>query len=81
MHVDEKSDGAIVPMKRSNKGGQPPAEVVEGRALIVSAFLTVLAWWLERKPRLPPSQIDAMFRRLVINGIGGPSSHAKSRRG
>jgi hypothetical protein len=32
MHVGEKSDGAIVPRKRSNKGGQPPAEVVEGRA-------------------------------------------------
>jgi hypothetical protein len=31
MHMGEKSDGAIVPMKRSNNGGQPPAEVVEGR--------------------------------------------------
>jgi hypothetical protein len=32
MHVGEKSDGAIVPLKRPNKGGQPPAEAVEGRA-------------------------------------------------
>jgi hypothetical protein len=32
MHVGEKSDGAIVPGKRPNNGGQPPAEVVEGRA-------------------------------------------------
>ena len=30
-HVDEKSDEAIVLMKRSNKGRQLPAEVVEGR--------------------------------------------------
>jgi AcrR family transcriptional regulator len=37
---------------------------------IVGAFLTVLAWWLERKPRLEPAQVDAMFRRLVIRGIG-----------
>ena len=32
MHVDEKSDEAIVPKKRPNKGRQPPAEAVEGRA-------------------------------------------------
>ena len=31
MHVDEKSDEAIVPRKRSNKGRQLPAEIVEGR--------------------------------------------------
>jgi hypothetical protein len=30
--VDEKSDEAIVPWKRPNKGRQLPAEVVEGRA-------------------------------------------------
>src|SRR5262245_42084555 len=32
MHADEESDEGIVPMKQSNKGGLPPAEVVEGRA-------------------------------------------------
>src|SRR6202162_1445074 len=32
MHADEKSDEAIVPTKRPNKGTQFPAEVVEGRA-------------------------------------------------
>lgn len=32
VHVDEKSDEAIVLTKRSNKGRQLPAEVVEGRA-------------------------------------------------
>jgi hypothetical protein len=32
VYVDEKSDEAIVLMKRSNKGRQLPAEVVEGRA-------------------------------------------------
>jgi hypothetical protein len=31
MYVDEKSDEAIVPAKRLNKGRQLPAEVVEGR--------------------------------------------------
>jgi hypothetical protein len=37
---------------------------------IVGAFLTVLTWWLERKARPAPAQVDAMFRRLVIDGIG-----------
>ena len=32
MHVDEKSDEAVLPRKRPNKGGQLLAEVVEGRA-------------------------------------------------
>ena len=32
MYVDEKSDEAIVPAKRPNKGRQLSAEVVEGRA-------------------------------------------------
>ena len=32
MHADEKSDEAVVPRKRPNKGRQLPAEVVEGRA-------------------------------------------------
>lgn len=37
---------------------------------VVTAFLTVLTWLLERRPRLTPSQVDAMFRRLVLDGIG-----------
>jgi AcrR family transcriptional regulator len=37
---------------------------------IVGAFLTVLTWWLERKARPAPAQVDALFRRLVIAGIG-----------
>jgi RNA-directed DNA polymerase len=32
MHADEESDEGIVPMKRSNNGGSPLAEIVEGRA-------------------------------------------------
>ncbi|CDX32343.1 Transcriptional regulator, TetR family [Mesorhizobium sp. SOD10] len=36
---------------------------------IADAFLTALNWWFERKPRLLPSQVDAMFRRLVLGGL------------
>jgi RNA-directed DNA polymerase len=32
MHALEKSDCALVPAKQPNKGGQPSAEAVEGRA-------------------------------------------------
>ena len=32
MNADEESDEGIVPRKRSNNGGSPPAETVEGRA-------------------------------------------------
>lgn len=37
---------------------------------VVSAFLTAFDWWFGRKPKLAPAEIDAMFRRLVIDGIG-----------
>lgn len=37
---------------------------------IVNAFITALTWWLERRPKLTPSQADSMFRSLVMNGIG-----------
>jgi len=45
---------------------------------VVSTFLTVLTWLLTRKPKLAPSEADAMFRRLVIAGIG-TSLRAKVR--
>jgi hypothetical protein len=37
---------------------------------VVGAFVTVLTWWLERRPRLTSSQVDTIFRRLALNGIG-----------
>lgn len=47
---------------------------------VVGALLSVLTWWLERRPGLTPSQADAMFRRLVLKGVA-PSIRAKSRGG
>jgi AcrR family transcriptional regulator len=41
----------------------------------VGAFITVLTWWLERRPKLAPSVVNAMFRSLVLDGIG-PASRA-----
>ncbi|WFP64977.1 TetR/AcrR family transcriptional regulator [Mesorhizobium sp. WSM4904] len=36
---------------------------------VVGAFLTTLNWWFERKPGLLPSEVDAMFRSLVLDGL------------
>lgn len=36
---------------------------------IVGAFMAVLTWWLDGGATLPPQRIDAMFRRLAIEGI------------
>jgi AcrR family transcriptional regulator len=46
---------------------------------VVDTFLTVLTWWLERKPKLAPHEVDAMFRCLALDGIG-PSIEVTSRR-
>ena len=37
---------------------------------VVGAYLAVLTWWLDGGARLPPQQIDAMFRQLAFDGIG-----------
>lgn len=41
---------------------------------VVGAFLAVLGWWLERRPGLAPEEVDALFRRLVLDGIGRRAS-------
>lgn len=36
---------------------------------IVGAFMAVLTWWLDGGATSPPQRIDAMFRRLAIEGV------------
>lgn len=36
---------------------------------IVGAFMAVMTWWLDGGAGLPPQRVDAMFRRLAIEGI------------
>jgi AcrR family transcriptional regulator len=36
---------------------------------VVGAYMAVLTWWLDGGAKLPPRRIDAMFRRLAIDGI------------
>jgi len=37
---------------------------------VVDTLLGVLAWWFERKRKVQPAEVDAMFRNLVLQGIG-----------
>ena len=36
---------------------------------VVGAFMAVMTWWLDNGAKLPPERIDAVFRRLALNGI------------
>jgi len=38
---------------------------------VVGAYMAVLAWWLDTRSRLSAEQVDAMFRRLTIEGVPG----------
>src|SRR5438093_2975174 len=38
---------------------------------IAGAFMAVLTWWLDQGAKLPPEEVDAIFRQLVLQGVGG----------
>ena len=44
---------------------------------VVGTFLNVLLWCLEQKADITPPQIDAMFRRLVLNGLALPRTDGR----
>jgi hypothetical protein len=46
---------------------------------VVGAFMAVMNWWLDGGAKLPPRQIDAMFRRLAIEGAVPPYGHSPNR--
>jgi AcrR family transcriptional regulator len=39
---------------------------------VVGAYMAVLTWWLDKGARLPPERVDAMFRRLALEGVSQP---------
>jgi AcrR family transcriptional regulator len=41
----------------------------------VGAYMAVLTWWLDGGAKRPPQQIDAMFRRLAIEGVMPSHGH------
>lgn len=50
-----------------NPDGAIPRELVV--QYVVGAYMAVLTWWLDGGAKLPPRQIDTMFRRLATEGI------------
>ena len=36
---------------------------------MVSTFNAVLRWWLEERPEMPPREVDAAFRKLLLDGL------------
>jgi hypothetical protein len=36
---------------------------------VVGAYMAVLTWWLDNGAKLPPRQIDTMFRHLLTKGV------------
>lgn len=39
--------------------------------VVVDALISVVQWWVQKNPRLPPGDVDAIFRRLMIPAIDG----------
>jgi hypothetical protein len=35
------------------------------------AFMASLTWWLERGAKLAPADVDAIYQRLALTGVGG----------
>jgi hypothetical protein len=36
---------------------------------LIGAYMAVLVWWLDGGAKLPPRQVDAMFRRLTTAAL------------
>ena len=36
---------------------------------VAGAFMAVLTWWLDQGAALAPAEVDAIFRRLVLEGL------------
>src|SRR5215475_14695465 len=73
MHVDEKSDEAILPSKRPNRGWRHPAEAVEGRASPKgnsrqAAVVRTLC------------RVATSIRLAAVRGVAGGSTPLASRR-
>lgn len=55
-------------LKKDHRAGRPPSrqmppEIVS--AYVASTFVLVLNWWLDTSMRLPPKEINDVFRRLT----------------
>jgi AcrR family transcriptional regulator len=52
---------------RAIRNDQVPEEL--SLQFAVGTLLTVVIWWLERKPKLAPAQVNVLFRQLVVGAL------------
>src|SRR5215469_13815648 len=67
VYVSEKSDCAVLPVNRPNKGGQPPTEAGEGRAQMKENI---------DQSRMPPTQRG----KRMSQGLDGVRKAARERK-
>jgi len=67
---------------RSPDEGTPTEAVVQ---YLAGAFLALLRWWLEKRPRMTALEADALFRTMAVPTIAGiyvdSSARASRRKG
>jgi AcrR family transcriptional regulator len=51
-----------------------PREITE--QLVVGAYMSILVYWLEQKPKYTPAQIDAFFQRFLETGVASMSTRS-----
>lgn len=49
-----------------SKDSVPRSAIVQ---FAVGALMSILTWWMDRKTRIPPAEVDMIFRRLTVPGI------------
>lgn len=60
---------------RRDLAAEPPGDDLPREAVaefVLGAYMGLLLWWLDRGARLPPERMDAIFRRLVGEGLAAP---------
>jgi AcrR family transcriptional regulator len=55
--------------KLPGRGDEIPRDAVV--QFTVDALFSILLWWLEQQPKLPPAEADAIFRRLILPALAG----------
>ena len=57
--LDLKAIGFVRPSEQRDLAAQ----------FVAGAFMSVLIWWLDRGAKLPPAEVDGIFRRLTMQGL------------
>jgi AcrR family transcriptional regulator len=63
------ADLASVDLKALGLQQTPSQRELSGQ-FVAGAFMAVLRWWLDRGAKLAPQEVDTIFRRLVMQGLG-----------